>query len=344
MKKITAIILAMIMLIGSGTIAVSADGESYMNKLDANLIEELNSPTDVMIEVVIFLKDCPAKWHIDELVSQKYTWTNEQEHLMYYRREVAAVIGAYVRQFIDDNADLLYEIICQIDSAEFIIATVAKENIPALAVQDIVSDISLYLDVPAEPDIEPDEPVILEPDIPGMIPQAANELYYDPRHTITAQDIILKDYYGFHDGSACAVYFYVKDMEYTAQMIEERIGGWLLVSSDPAPLLFVNNKLYGFKDAYDEGLMTDSMLRELAAVSFPCFSRRAFLTRYIKGDADGDGDVSIVDATVIQRYDVDMIDEYGLYKPLADADGDGDVTVVDATVIQRFEAGIIDIL
>ena len=55
---------------------------------------------------------------------------------------------------------------------------------------------------------------------------------------------------------------------------------------------------------------------------------------FLKGDADGDGDISILDATVIQRsiasIPVSVFDEKA-----ADADGDGWVTVVDATVIQR---------
>lgn len=303
------------------------ENTDYLNKLSPALLKEINTPTDDLIEVYIFLKDCPAKWHVDELVSQKYIWSNEQEHLMYYRQEMKAVIGPYVQQFIDDNADLLFEIICQIDSAEFIIASVTKENAVELAKLDIVQDMDTYG--------EYSDPTWIS----EMIAGAANEMNFDPRHTVTPRDINVLDYYHFDDVPAFAVYFTVRNLCYIDVMIEERIGDWLLVSSHPEPYLYINDRLYGFKEAYDEGLMTNDMLEELAASDFRGGCSYPILTRYIKGDADGDGEVSIIDATVIQRYEA-SITTGAFYKPLADVDGDSDVTVIDATLIQREEAGL----
>ena len=54
---------------------------------------------------------------------------------------------------------------------------------------------------------------------------------------------------------------------------------------------------------------------------------------YYLGDADGDGEVSIVDATVILRKMASMNVAY-LNEKAADIDGDG-LDVVDATLIQR---------
>ena len=62
----------------------------------------------------------------------------------------------------------------------------------------------------------------------------------------------------------------------------------------------------------------------------------------ILGDVDGDGEATIIDATYIQRYNVNMqipITEETL-KKCGDVDGDGEVSVIDATFIQRFEARI----
>ena len=57
------------------------------------------------------------------------------------------------------------------------------------------------------------------------------------------------------------------------------------------------------------------------------------------GDADGSGDVTILDATAIQRtlasLSVDSFDE-----KTADADGDNSITILDATAIQRYLAGL----
>lgn len=57
------------------------------------------------------------------------------------------------------------------------------------------------------------------------------------------------------------------------------------------------------------------------------------------GDVDGDGNVTIFDATTIQRKLADIpVAKYDA--KAADADGDGSVTVLDATTIQRYIAGI----
>ena len=59
----------------------------------------------------------------------------------------------------------------------------------------------------------------------------------------------------------------------------------------------------------------------------------------LKGDADGDGEVIILDATAIQRtlasLPVDSFNEIA-----ADVDGDGEVTIIDATFIQRWLANL----
>ena len=57
------------------------------------------------------------------------------------------------------------------------------------------------------------------------------------------------------------------------------------------------------------------------------------------GDADGDGDVTILDATMIQRFLADLsVDSFD--EAAADVDGDGDISILDATWIQRYLAEI----
>ena len=57
----------------------------------------------------------------------------------------------------------------------------------------------------------------------------------------------------------------------------------------------------------------------------------------ILGDADGDGDVSIADSTVIQRVLAGFpVDSY--FEQAADADEDQEITIMDVTMIQRFLA------
>ena len=58
---------------------------------------------------------------------------------------------------------------------------------------------------------------------------------------------------------------------------------------------------------------------------------------YLRGDADGDSEVTIADATVIQRT-LANIPTASFFKKAADVDGDG-LNIMDATNIQRYLAG-----
>ena len=63
-------------------------------------------------------------------------------------------------------------------------------------------------------------------------------------------------------------------------------------------------------------------------------------TRYYEhpflGDVDGDKEVTVVDATFIQRKVVHLPVPILIFDAVADADGDGEVTITDATYIQRW--------
>ena len=61
---------------------------------------------------------------------------------------------------------------------------------------------------------------------------------------------------------------------------------------------------------------------------------------YILGDADGDGSVTILDATFIQRALVGIVLPSPCDEKAADVDGDGDMTIMDVTYIQRALVGI----
>ena len=60
---------------------------------------------------------------------------------------------------------------------------------------------------------------------------------------------------------------------------------------------------------------------------------------FIPGDVDGDGELTIFDATAIQRYLADMPSQ-SFNEKAADYDGDGEITIFDVTAIQRTLAGL----
>lgn len=62
------------------------------------------------------------------------------------------------------------------------------------------------------------------------------------------------------------------------------------------------------------------------------------ITGIIRGDADMSGDVTITDATVIQRYLALLISKDEISLTASDANNDQSITITDATMIQRYLA------
>ena len=61
---------------------------------------------------------------------------------------------------------------------------------------------------------------------------------------------------------------------------------------------------------------------------------------HILGDVDGDGTVTIIDATYIQRKLASIAIPFEMNDSIADTDSDGSVTIIDATYIQRWLASL----
>ncbi len=56
------------------------------------------------------------------------------------------------------------------------------------------------------------------------------------------------------------------------------------------------------------------------------------------GDTDGSGDITVMDATNVQRYLVNLIDEQAIYLDMSDCDKSELINIMDATFIQRYLA------
>lgn len=177
------------------------------------------------------------------------------------------------------------------------------------------------------------------------IEEAANE-QYNSRIYFFSDDITLYRSYRFNCTPAYIVDFGVKGYGIYCEVItEEHFGDYLFWSSSSyEPSIFVDNQLYTLTQAYQLGVLTEEMLAELVEANYRGGDDYGYpscwIRRNIKGDADGDGDVSVIDATVIQRADARIIGEDDFYKPLGDVDGDGIANVIDATLIQRHNVGL----
>lgn len=58
------------------------------------------------------------------------------------------------------------------------------------------------------------------------------------------------------------------------------------------------------------------------------------------GDVNSDGDISVVDATLVQKYIVGLENLKDLQKKSADVNDDNEISVVDATLIQKYIVGL----
>ena len=78
----------------------------------------------------------------------------------------------------------------------------------------------------------------------------------------------------------------------------------------------------------------------IAAMMATMFTCGASAAERLLGDVDGDGEVTVNDATYIQRALVDMSIPFELDEKLADTDEDGSLTILDVTNVQRWISGL----
>lgn len=64
---------------------------------------------------------------------------------------------------------------------------------------------------------------------------------------------------------------------------------------------------------------------------------------FILGDVDGDGEITVKDATLIQKFAVELEALSDKQRNAADINGDCTISILDATVIQKYVAGLIAI-
>ena len=102
----------------------------------------------------------------------------------------------------------------------------------------------------------------------------------------------------------------------------------------PASVIFIQPNAFDFSNITIR-CYYDSMAYIFAAENEIPYE---LLDGLLLGDTDGDGDITSLDVTMIQRYEALMDVPTTLLQYPADVDEDGEVTIADATYIQRFMA------
>lgn len=125
----------------------------------------------------------------------------------------------------------------------------------------------------------------------------------------------------------------LKEAGYPSGVVTQRIGDYeMRIGQRPLPQVLVDGVLYELKDGYESGVLTDADFEIISGFEYKTFSLKKIVP--INGDADFDGELSILDATLIQMYIAGLVDETEVDLSVSDIDSDGDVSVMDATAIQ----------
>ena len=95
-----------------------------------------------------------------------------------------------------------------------------------------------------------------------------------------------------------------------------------------------------YKNLKTMGDNTYRITKVTGALTISVTTEKSETLSYLLGDADGDGEVNIIDATWIQRALAGIEVPNAFNETAADVDGDGDMTIIDVTCIQRYLAGI----
>lgn len=179
-------------------------------------------------------------------------------------------------------------------------------------------------------------------------------------------DLLSVEYYGtLSDGS---ILVFVNSGDYFTALEYIVIGKYLYVTSclGNDVRLYKNHTFTRIVDDYKNGILSDELLDEAAEIL--CFAKFVNVEPepetnpsdvntepsvqpgtttpddtgiYVKGDADGDGKLSVKDATCVQRYLAGLISEQEINYSSAKVCGTDEVTVVDATMIQKVIACIL---
>ena len=340
MKRLLSFLLAVVLLLGCGVAAVSAENSKLLPDLQEAL-KTMEPDDEIGLYIcynvpMVTVADMPSWPEIYEARKEYFAFTAKRQ------AEIQAII------FDGIDVEIGFE---GVD--DMVLAHVKVSDVEKIASYDIVRDIDYY------PTGILEEPMtdgrIYELWEKGELPtaediaEAVNSRGFEHHNPISADQITVTNAYRFNCTPAYVVDYEIEGMGYYLCVEWEQyyFGKYLLyLSSSYEPSIFVNDTLYRFSEAYQSGILTEEMLAELVKAEYKGGNyggKCRLITRNIKGDADGSGEVDIIDATCIQRYDTEIIGADRLYKPLGDVDGDGEATITDATCIQRYELGLYEI-
>ena len=286
------------------------DGELYVGTMDSatiyNYVTRLTNAS--------FIDMTPEEW---------------RDQLSYIKTLIKSLSAKDEEEEITDDANELA------DTAEDMLDDLEDLDLDADTAEDFVNDYSGFKD-------------LISQTIEGIKTKVANFKFgsltqmFDFLAKIKELHNKLAELYNSVDWEGLKMYAYISDA------VKDDVWGFELFKTADGET-FEPVTIDGFGDKYNYGartlLSTDKGL--YVGTANPFYGAQLFLLtnnqeteepgdpEEIIGDVDGDGEITIADATIIQRF-IASIKISFKNQNTADTDEDGEVTIIDATFIQRW--------
>lgn len=356
MKKLLCILLSVVLIAGTGVISANAavNPDTHMASITARLRDELDDTSTDTVQIIFYLYDYTSYWDMEvyNLVNEKYNlYEDDKEFFKFCDKEMSRMIMDYNYNFskkITEGTN--YSV--HVDKLLFF--SQVKLYVVVEAQKDKVTQMAKdYSDVESMDLFDgnlPTDSVLYSPfqgafeawtytNNRWLYEQDLDDIGFDypPYYTYSDLYIHYKDGEDFHpDWALCQARYIVPEPE---PVLEYRLGGagGRLITATSIQSPFVcgygvydveENEYYGLEKLVDNYSKYEGLIDALAEKNIGD----------LLGDVNGDNNVDILDAAVIQKYAADKAEIGYEQKPIADVNGDYFVDVFDATGIQKYAA------
>ena len=325
MKKVLAVLLIIAVIIGCSIIPVSAENSKILPDLQTVIAK--SNPDDIVKVYIAFngrmkFKDEMPSWpDLDKAAEEYKDYIDERNKKIF--AQVFDGLEVDIRSDAFGNA---------------VIANVKVSDIETIAKYDIVQDIDYCLSIPE-------------------IPFENNYLYLDKLYEqcgqLTVNEGLAKYdevyYHTDETGETDWSLVYAQKDYGCGNCVEVKcvVGGKNIFLPSPEEPFTIRYAVYDVKEDCFYDLVDNDYLKSTDVFErydglyevWKTLDLSEMTVEAICGDANGDRDMDIIDATYTQRYLVSLVSKYDIDETAADVDGDGNVTIIDTTRIQRALVG-----
>lgn len=329
MKKLLCIILSVIVITGMGIFAVNAVENP---KISPQLTQAVESGSQDSIPVHIFFNQLYDWDEVRTIVREKYTWTTNDEYYRILNSEAKSIVREHNEKFISDNSGLFEDVILCSRYAQFVIVNMKPDNVPALAADEDIEYLDIYKDVIPD-NTDPDN--VYETNFMYWALENLGD-YMDPSIDFNTFDYD-ELYYHKNDGKTDWVLCYARYNFPEPTMISVLniggIGGRTIIAPSIESPFAVGCGIYDVEA--DEFFSLSDIAGDHSKYEGLIEALTVLNIGYVRGDANIDTNVDILDATEIQKASVDKVELSRNQVKIADVNDDEKADILDAAAIQQ---------